>query len=69
MKVKHIGVTYALCSKKHSGSFREDLGSERYKQLGVGERFKNEEPYRICKVCIAIIEARENSLPKTEIKI
>ena len=61
IKIRHIGIIYAICSKKinNNSSLREDLGYKRYKQLGVSERFVNEEPYRICKKCLAVIYKRE----------
>lgn len=62
LKVRHIGVVFAICSNKtlsNSFSLREDLGYERYKNMGVVERFKGEEPYRICKKCLAIIKKKE----------
>jgi hypothetical protein len=59
MEIKHIGIPFALCSKKYSGVFVDDLGSERYKGLGVTERFRDEKPYRVCQKCINIILKRE----------
>lgn len=62
-KIRHIGHYRSLCGfiDKHSRNIaRIDLGSKRYKQLGVRERFKDEAPYRVCKHCIAAIEAQEN---------
>lgn len=50
--IRHIGVCRALCDGRKRASLREDLGAERYKQLGVKERFKDEAPYRICPECI-----------------
>lgn len=63
--IQHIGY-FALCNAKHHADnvHRIDLGSQRYKQLGVRERFKNEKPYRICKRCIAVIVSQENAWKK-----
>ena len=52
---KHIGIIYALCDRRKSASLREDLGVERYKQLGVKERHVGQEPYRICPKCIRCV--------------
>ena len=62
MKIRHIGIIFAICNKNKSveSSLREDLGYERYKGLGTVERFKDEKPYRICKKCLSIIKKREN---------
>lgn len=53
-RIRHIGYL-SLCDGKHRNNsiHRIDLGVERYKALGVKERFKNEPPYRVCKRCIA----------------
>lgn len=59
IEIRHIGNVLALCNKNVSASIREDLSYKRYKHLGVSERFKNEEPYRICKRCLAIIKKQE----------
>lgn len=56
IRIEHIGNVLALCNKNIPANLREDLGSDRYKQLGVVERFKGEEEYRICKRCIAKIK-------------
>jgi len=64
LKIKHIGIVFAVCSKKitvGSNSLREDLGYERYKQLGVNEQFAGEKPYRICTRCLKKIKQREKS--------
>lgn len=62
LPIRHIG-HFALCNAKHDDDniHRIDLGSSRYKQLGVRERFAGEAPYRVCKNCIRKIVARENS--------
>ena len=62
-EVRHIGIVFAICSNKTLPvkiALVEDLGYERYVNLGVNERFVNEEPYRICKKCLAIIKKRES---------
>lgn len=59
MDIRHIGVVFALCSKKKSANLREDLGYERYLGLGTEERFKNEKPYRICKKCLKKLKEKE----------
>lgn len=53
LPIKHIGIMYAICDRRRNAHLRTDLGVERYKQLGVKERFKGEAPYRICPRCIA----------------
>ena len=58
-KIRHIGVIRALCNPKIPAGLREDLGGDRYRQLGVRERFKDELPYRICVKCIRAVEKRE----------
>ena len=50
--VRHIGIMRALCDRRKHASLREDLGVERYRILGIKERFKGEAPYRICPACI-----------------
>jgi hypothetical protein len=58
--IKHIGWIYAVCGNRTvHANFREDLGADRYRRLGVSERFKNERPYRICANCIRVVAARE----------
>lgn len=69
MEIKHIGVPFALCSKKYSGVFADHLGSERYKGLGVTERFRDEKPYRVCQKCINIILKREEEPSKKRLFI
>lgn len=64
LPVRHIGYTISLCGKwpndtKQPRIARVDLGSDRYKRLGVKERLKSEAPYRVCERCIAYIESRE----------
>lgn len=59
IEIRHIGYVSALCNENIFAGLREDLGYKRYKQLGVKERFKDEEPYRICKRCLAIIKKQE----------
>ncbi len=56
MKIRHLG-SFSLCGAKHrtDNIVRIDLGRERYEQLGVKERFKNEKPYRVCKRCIRLL--------------
>lgn len=53
--IKHIGNVSALCGSRVWTNLREDLGVERYQQLGVTERFRDEKPYRICPKCIAYL--------------
>jgi hypothetical protein len=43
----------AICDRRRAAYLRTDLGAERYRALGVKERFKNEAPYRVCAKCIA----------------
>ena len=52
LPIKHIGVFRALCDRRKRAMLRADLGVERYKQLGVKERFEGQEKYRVCPVCI-----------------
>ena len=59
MPVKHIGVLHALCSRNLLANLRDDLGSARYRRLGIKERYVGERPYRICKRCIAVIVGLE----------
>lgn len=56
LPIKHVGIHRALCNEKLRAELRPDLGAERYRQLGVSERFKNEDPYRICKNCIRLAD-------------
>jgi hypothetical protein len=51
--IRHIGNTSALCDERVRANLRVDLEVERYRQLGVTERFRDEAPYRVCKRCIA----------------
>lgn len=62
VKIRHIG-HLALCGARHrrENITRTDLGADRYRKLGVSERFKGEEPYRVCKRCLAKIIERERS--------
>ncbi len=60
MQIRHIGVTTALCNKNIPANLRIDLGYDRYKGLGVEERFRDEKPYRICKLCLAKIKKNES---------
>jgi len=72
LPIKHIGNVIPICrDKKHKDfseksfgeskhfTLREDLGYDRYRQLGIIERFRNEIPYRICERCLMIIFKRE----------
>lgn len=61
-KIRHIGIVYAICSNKtlvNKNSLREDLEYERYKRMGVTEKFRDEKPYRICSKCLAKIKKQE----------
>lgn len=49
---RHIGIGRALCDGRKRAELREDLGPERYRLLGVKERFAGQEPYRVCAACI-----------------
>lgn len=62
LPIRHIGYL-ALCSAKHTDNCiaRIDLGSARYRQLGVRERFKDEKPYRVCKRCLAVVIQHEKN--------
>lgn len=53
--IKHIGLGRAICDRRRAAYLRTDLGEARYRRLGVRERFKGEEPYRICERCIAAL--------------
>lgn len=53
LPIRHIGNLSAICDRRRRASLREDLGEERYRQLGVKERHVGEAPYRICPKCIA----------------
>jgi hypothetical protein len=52
LPVRHIGEIFALCDRRKRANLRPDLGAERYRQLGVKERFVGEAPYRVCPACI-----------------
>jgi hypothetical protein len=60
--VKHIGVT-PICGaysiRNLDSIHSSDLGLDRYKILGVIERFKDEAPYRICQSCMVQVEIME----------
>lgn len=63
LPVRHIGNVIALCNKNLATmphSLRTDLGYDRYKQLGVVERFKDQAPYRVCDKCLEKVFAKEN---------
>ena len=53
LPLKHIGNLMAICDRRKRANLREDLGAERYKQLGVKERLEGETPYKVCPRCIA----------------
>jgi len=55
--IVHIGNVLAICNKNIFANLRKDLGYERYKQLGVKERFRDQKPYRICKNCLRAIKS------------
>lgn len=55
LPIKHVGIFAALCDGRKKANLRDDLGVERYKQLGVKERHLGEAPYRICPECIAAV--------------
>jgi hypothetical protein len=55
LPIHHIGVPWAACNRRLRADLRDDLGAERYRQLGVKERFKDEKPYRVCARCIATV--------------
>ncbi len=58
--IKHISTHPTLCGLHgYRACVNDHLGLDRYKQLGVKERFKDEPPYRICKRCLAIVAKRE----------
>ena len=65
LPIRHIGYL-ALCNARNfrTNIHRIDLGSKRYRQLGVRERFKDEKPYRVCKRCLASVVRRENAWKK-----
>lgn len=52
INIKHIGIMRALCDGRKRASLREDLGADRYRQLGISERLRDQAPYRICRACI-----------------
>lgn len=60
VEIQHIGNGSAICNKRIPANLREDLGYERYRQLGVRERFLGQDSYRICGNCLRIVFAREN---------
>lgn len=71
--VRHIGIIKPICGRKTNShrSLREDLGLERYKMLGVKERFANESMYRICSYCLIkinnkIIENQQDTYSKID---
>ena len=55
LSIKHIGIMHALCDGRKRADLREDLGVERYRGLGVKERLRDQEPYRICPECIKVV--------------
>ena len=59
IEIRHIGNVVSLCNNKLSSNLREDLGSDRYKKLGISERLHGERKYRICKRCIAKIKNKK----------
>lgn len=65
MTIRHIGYL-ALCDAKHrlDNISRIDLGSSRYRQLGVRELLKDEKPYRVCKRCLAKVVWRERAIAR-----
>lgn len=74
--IRHIGVVIPICGAliqkdpnapaymSFHESLREDLGYERYKVLGIHERFSNQKPYRICEKCLSIIAKKEGRTHK-----
>lgn len=52
LPIKHIGIMQAICDRRRNANLRSDLGADRYRQLGVKERFVGEAPYRVCPACI-----------------
>lgn len=68
MKIRHLMRDFrqpisggAMCGAQANffDLMRNDLGSARYKRLGVIERFKDEKPYRICLRCIKRVKSKE----------
>jgi hypothetical protein len=59
LPIQHVGIPSAICDKRIAAGLRDDLGSKRYRQLGVKERFKDQAPYRVCERCIRKLERRE----------
>lgn len=70
LPIRHIGNVIPVCGLKQKDpnapayeskhrSLREDLGYERYKQMGLSERFKDEKPYRMCENCLSVIAKKE----------
>lgn len=60
MKIKHIGY-FSLCRGKYTGTdiLRLDLGKKRYRSLDAKERFKDENPYRVCKRRVQLVPAKQ----------
>lgn len=52
LPIRHIGLMQAICDRRRTADLRTDLGADRYRQLGVKERFVGEAPYRVCPACI-----------------
>ncbi len=73
LPIEHIGIPRALCDGRKRAYLRSDLGEDRYKQLGVSERFKDQAPYKICAACIKALptqylKRRRAPLPQRERK-
>jgi hypothetical protein len=52
MEIRHIGIGRAFCDGRKRAMLRTDLGADRYRRLGLKERFTGEAPYKICRACI-----------------
>lgn len=62
LPVQHIGYIAPRCGAritdytKRQRIVRQDLPIKQYRRMGVRDRLKGEEPYRVCKRCITAIE-------------
>ncbi len=69
--IKHIGHVRALCGSGELPNLNDNLGLARYRELGVTELFKGEQPYTVCEKCIEVIIQRADpvlpSRPKDEV--